>query len=120
VNPGDWSTGALLAEAGRAWVAISEAAAGLPATTVTGQAGNGAVTAAVDGHGTLVEVRVSERSRRYADADRLAGQLLAAIRDAEREAARHRAEALGGAVFAGRPVSELRIPTPAEISARYG
>ena len=114
-----WTSGSLLAEGARTWAAIVEHADGLPGAEFTAETGNGSVTAVADGYGRLVEVRVPALALRHADPDRLAGQLLAAIRQVEREADRHREAALDAVTFAGWPLGRLaaELPTPEELLA---
>jgi DNA-binding protein YbaB len=106
-----------LEEADRTWKAVAEAEQAVAALSVTAQAGNGSVTATADGRGAVVDLRFAASTLRYPDADRLAEHLLAAIRQAEREAAARRAELFGRVQFAGVPLSRITADMKASAEA---
>lgn len=114
MQPGGFDFGALMAQAAAMQQQMADAQASLADERVTGSAGNGLVTAEVDGNGQLVGLTLDPSVVDPDDIDLLADLVVAAVRDGARAAealaqqkmgsvASGLADNLGGGLAGGLP-----------------
>lgn len=104
-----WSNETLMAQAEELSRRLDQLPVRIREGRASGEAGNGAIVAHVDGSGQLIGLEVHRAAER--DAKRLGDQTVEAIGKAEAAAARMRAGLLDEFTFAGRPLSS-RLPRP--------
>ena len=97
-----WSSETLMAQAEELSRRLDQIPARIREARASGEAGDGAVVAHVDGGGQLTGLEVRRAAER--DARRLGDQVVEAIGQAEAAAARMRAGLLAEFTFAGRPL----------------
>lgn len=96
MQPGGFDFGALMAQAAAMQQQMADAQASLADERVTGTAGNGLVTAEVDGTGQLVSLSIDRSVVDPDDVDMLADLVVAAVRDGARAAEALAQQRIGG------------------------
>jgi nucleoid-associated protein EbfC len=86
-DPGSMDLSSLLAQAQELQDQLERAQAELGAQTVTGTAGGGVITATVTGTGELVGLSIKPEAIDASDPETLADLVVAAVRDANHQAA---------------------------------